>query len=88
LSVTKEVTSEMVIGNRQIFFIMWRNTTQPIGGSMTSGGITDSISASDFNNVNVFNATHNSVTIDNETYSVTGMRGSFDEGDLFTIKFQ
>ena len=87
-SVTKEVTSEMVVGNRQIFFIMWRNTTQPVGGSMTSGGITDSISASDFSDDNVFNATHASVTIDNETYSVAGMRGSFDEGDSFTINFQ
>ena len=88
LSVTKNVTSNMVIGNRQIFFIMWRNTVQPIGGSMTSGGITDSISASDFSDNNVFNATHNSVTIDNETYSVAGMRGSFDIGDSFTIDFQ
>ena len=86
-SITKTITAAEAVGSRQIFIVMWRDSSAPIGGSVTSGGITDTLSASDFTNTNVFRATHNDIVVDDVTYHVAGMRGAFDAGDIFVVNF-
>jgi hypothetical protein len=86
-SITKTVTASEAAGNRQIFFVMWKNGSAPISGSVISGGIQENLSAADFLDTDVFRATHNDVVIDETTYHVAGMRGDFDEGDVFVVNF-
>lgn len=86
-SITKTVTAAEATGTRQVFFLMWKQGSAPVSGSVTSGGITENLSVADFVDTSVFRATHNDVTIDNTTYHVAGMRGAFDAGDIFVVNF-
>lgn len=86
-SITKTVTSAEATGSRQIFFLMWKDDSAPQSGSVTSGGITDSFSAANFVDDNVFRATHANITVNDNTYHVHGMRGAFDAGDVFVVNF-
>lgn len=83
----KTVSSSEAVGTRQIFFIMWRDESAPKSGSVTSGGITENLQASDFTDTNVFRATHADIIVDDVTYHVAGLRGAFDAGDKFVINF-
>ena len=87
-STTKTVTAADVSNvTREIFILMWKDGSAPTGGSMTSGGFTETFSAQDFLDTNIFNATHADVVIDGETFHVVGMRGNFGAGDSFTVRF-
>ena len=86
-SITKTVTAAEATGTRQIFFLMWKQDSAPVSGSVTSGGITDTFSAADFVDTDVFRATHNDVTIDGTSYHVAGLRGAFDANDVFVVNF-
>lgn len=86
-SITKTVTAAEATGSRQIFFLMWKQGTAPASGSVTSGGITENLSAADFLDTSVFRAEHTDVVIDDTAYHVAGMRGAFDAGDIFVVNF-
>jgi len=83
----KTITSADLPSNRQIFFLMWRNGSAPQSGTITSVGIPTYYSAADFLDSSKFDAVHSAVTIDGETYTVAGYRGSFDPNDTIVINF-
>lgn len=84
-SVTKTVTAGDVVGSRQVFFIMYKTTCAPQSGVITSAGMPQSISASDF--LSPMFDIQNGVMIDDTAYNLVGMRGPYDAGDSFTINF-
>lgn len=86
-SYNKTVSAAEATGTRQIFFLMWKQGSAPVSGSVTSGGITENLTAADFLDTSVFRAEHTDVVIDNTTYHVAGMRGAFDAGDVFVVNF-
>lgn len=86
-SITKRVTENDLVGNRQIFFLMWRDSSVPTGAEVNTGLGKVDIPSEDFTDDNVFNAQRNDVIIDGIVYHVAGVRSGFAEGNYFTINF-
>ena len=86
-SITKTVTAADIVGNRQIFFLMWRDSSAPTDGKFFGGLAEETLTASDFTNGDVFNAQRTDVTISSITYHVAGMRLPYETGNYFKINF-
>lgn len=86
-SLKRTMVASDLTYNAQIFFVMWRATSAPTGGTKYTGGVSQPITASEFTNPESFNATHNSVTIDGISYTVSGFRNSFEVNDYVQVNF-
>ncbi len=86
-SYTKTVQAADIVGNRQIFFLMWRDDSAPTGGSFYGGLVVEPLTNSSFTDDNVFNAQRNDIDIDGTTYHVAGMRLPFEIGNYFIVNF-
>lgn len=87
-SITKTVTAADISGvTREVLFLMWKDGSAPNDGVFSSGGFVEQLSAQDFTNPNIFNASHANVTIEGETFHVSGMRLGFNVGDSLTVNF-